>query len=70
MPTVAECKTMLIKAACRTGVPPNIISTKLLSPADKQDMLAGHLTQDELEAHVKVWKDMGMPRYRVFDKGV
>jgi hypothetical protein len=33
-------------------------------------MLAGHLTQDELEAHVKVWKDMGMPRYRVFDKGV
>jgi len=35
-----------------------------LSADDKNDMLNGVLKVDELEAHVRVWRDSGLPDYK------
>lgn len=40
-----------------------LISTRLLSKDDKQDMLNGDLPLDTLVAHVKTWKDQGLNNY-------
>ena len=37
------------------------ISTRLLSPEDKQDMLSGLTGIDALDAYVKIWIENGMP---------
>ena len=37
-----------------------MIATKLLSLEDKEDMLAGILTDEALEAHVKAWIEARM----------
>lgn len=42
---------------------PKLISERLLSAEDKQDMLAGLLSYETLDAHVKVWKEHGMCDY-------
>lgn len=61
--TVEECKTILVKLAIKYGVPPRLISERLLSDADKKDMLDGELTLDCLDWHVKTWKEYGMCNY-------
>lgn len=38
----------------------SLLSTRLLSKEDKQDMLNGELPMDSLENHVIVWKQNGM----------
>jgi len=40
-----------------------LISTRLLSREDKQDMLSGLLPIESLICHVKVWKEHGMYSY-------
>jgi len=61
MPTREECKRMISKTAFKCGVSPRLIATRLLSEDDKQDMLNGDLSLEVLEAHVNVWKEMGLP---------
>lgn len=61
--TVAQCKSKLFKLGIKLGVSPNLISTRLLSKADKEDMLNGLLPDEALEFHVKVWMKAGMPDY-------
>ncbi len=63
MPTTDECKCMLSKIGFKLGVSPRLISTRLLSDDDKQDMLDGNLPIEALECAVKVWMDAGMPNY-------
>lgn len=55
---------MLFQIGIRLGVSPNLISNRLLSADDKNDMLNGVLKVDELEAHVRVWRDSGLPDYK------
>jgi hypothetical protein len=55
---------MLFRIGIKLGVSPNLISNRLLSLDDKNDMLSGELKDHELELHVQVWKDAGMPDYK------
>jgi hypothetical protein len=61
--TIEECKTMLFKLAVKHGVSPKLISERLLSKEDKDDMLAGLITFDTLDCYVGVWKEQGMCNY-------
>ena len=61
--TVEECKKTLVKLAIRHGVPPKLISERLLSQNDKDDMLSGFIPADTLDCYVKVWKQYGMCNY-------
>lgn len=61
--TLEECKKLLVKLAIRHGVPPKLISERLLSVDDKNDMLSGLLTFETLNYHVKLWKEYGMCNY-------
>lgn len=60
---VEKCKRMLFKAAIKHGVAPKLISERLLSKEDKEDMLNGLITFETLDAHVAVWKKGGMCNY-------
>lgn len=61
--TVDECKRMLFKLAIKHGVAPKLISERLLSKDDKEDMLAGLVSLETLDCFVKVWKESGMCNY-------
>lgn len=63
MRTVQECRQMLIKSAIKFGVAPKLISERLLSEDDKNDMLAGLVSQTMLDCFVKAWKENGMCDY-------
>lgn len=63
MLTKEQCQKKLFNLGIKLGVSPKLISTRLLSKEDKEDMLNGLLSDDALECHVKVWKDAGMPDY-------
>lgn len=66
MPTpqsVEECKRMLFKCAIKHGIAPKLISERLLSKADKDDMLNGLVSFETLDCHVKTWKEYGMCNY-------
>lgn len=58
--TVEECKKMLFKLAIKHGVAPKLISERLLSKDDKEDMLQGLITFETLDCAVAVWKEYGM----------
>lgn len=60
---VDACKKMLFKAAIKHGVAPKLISERLLSKEDKEDMLNGLVSFETLDAFVKVWKESGMCNY-------
>lgn len=59
--TTDECKKILFRLGIEFGVPPALISTRMLNAQDKCDMLNGDLTIVELRQSVKVWRDAGMP---------
>lgn len=63
MPTRDECKSKLFRLGIKFGVSPTLISTRLLSPEDKEDMLNGLISDEALECHVKVWIENKMPDY-------
>lgn len=54
---------MLFNVGIKLGVSPRLISERLLSDLDKNDMLAGKISIVELEAFTEVWRDNGMPDY-------
>lgn len=58
--SVEECKKMLFKLAIKHGVAPKLISERLLSKDDKEDMLQGLITFETLDCFVAVWKEYGM----------
>ncbi len=51
---------MIAKMLC---VKASLISTKLLSEEDKDDMLNGLISVDSLITHVRVWIENGMQDY-------
>lgn len=59
--TEQQCKKMLFNLGLKLGVSPNLISTRLLSKEDKQDMLNGLVPVDVLEIFIKIWMKEGMP---------
>lgn len=61
--SVEQCKDLLRTVARAMCVRADLISTRLLSEEDKQDMLNGDITVEELMLHVKVWKQYGMCNY-------
>ena len=63
MLTKEQCQRKLFNLGIKLGCSPNLISNRLLSKDDKQDMLNGLITDDELECHVKAWLSNRMPDY-------
>lgn len=61
--SVEQCKDLLRTVARAMCVRADLISTRLLSAEDKQDMLNGDLPIESLMTHVKVWKENGMCNY-------
>ena len=61
--TIQQCKSMLFKVGIKHGVAPKLISERLLSNDDKEDMLQGFITYELLDEFVKVWKEQGMFNY-------
>jgi hypothetical protein len=57
------CKGIIRRIARKLGVEPRLITTRLMSEDDKNDMRNGDLPQEALELHVKVWMENGMPDY-------
>src|SRR5690606_8398373 len=53
MRTKEECKRILFNIGIKFGVSSRIISTRMLTPQDKCDMLNGDLTVEALEIYVK-----------------
>ena len=60
MPTQDECKRILSKIGFKLGVSPQQISSRLLDPQDKRELLSGTLTTDALHDAVKIWIENGM----------
>lgn len=63
MPTEEQCKKILSKIGFEIGISPKLISTRLLSKEDKDDMLSGELTKEIIIVHVRVWITNKMPDY-------
>ena len=61
--TIEECKSALFNLGIKLGVSPRLISERLLSKDDKDDMLNGLISLDELSIHCQVWLDNKMPDY-------
>lgn len=61
--TVKDCKTTLFNIGIKLGVSPALISNRLLSKEDKQDMLDGNLPVDAILVAVTLWKQQGFPDY-------
>lgn len=61
--TREQCKKKLFNLGIKYGVSPRLISERLLSPEDKEDMLNGLISDEALDCHVKVWKEYGMCNY-------
>lgn len=60
----AQCKKLISNAAWYCGVSPRLITTKLLSEQDKQDMRNGEPPQEALTNHVEAFRDAGLPNRR------
>ena len=61
--SVEQCKDLLRIVAKMMCVKAELISTRLLSIDDKQDMLRGDLPIEALIAHVKLWIKAKLPDY-------
>lgn len=58
--TKDECKKILFQLGIKFGVSPRLISERLLSDLDKEDMLLGEISIASLEANIELWKASGM----------
>jgi hypothetical protein len=61
--TTDQCKKKLFNLGIKFGVSPRLISTRLLSKEDKDDMLNGLVSDETLETAVQAWMSAGMPDY-------
>lgn len=63
------CKEIIRTLARKLGVEPaSMITIKLMSEDDKNDMRNGLLPISALEAHIVVWKARGCPALSAFTK--
>lgn len=58
---INEIKRWIVKISRRYNVDAAGVSMRLLSTDDKQDLLDGLITYDELDAAVRVWATQGCP---------
>jgi hypothetical protein len=65
MLTKEQCQRKLFNIGIKLGVSPKLISTRLLSIDDKQDMLSGLVPDETLFVAVKCWMEAGMPNYAI-----
>lgn len=63
MRTDSECKKIISEIAWSLGVSQALITTRLLSDDDKNDLRLGVLDIVALKRSVEVWRDNGMPDY-------
>ena len=63
MKTREQCQKELFSIGMKLGVSPKLISTRLLSEDDKQDMLNGELDVETLVTAIEVWMSNNMPDY-------
>lgn len=61
--TDSECKDIIRRLAKRHDVEARLVTTRLMSEEDKQDMREGNLSAKALDCHIKVWKENGMCDY-------
>lgn len=61
--SVEQCKELLTTIGKMLSVKAALISTRLLSRADKDDILTGKISIESLITAVEVWKKAGMPDY-------
>lgn len=63
MPNKEDCQNILKEIGLALRVNPKLISTRLLSKDDKDDMVQGLIPLDSLVTGVRVWIENGMPDY-------
>ena len=63
MKSTKDCQSIIFNLGIKHGVSPKLISTRLLSTEDKQDMIAGVLTPDIIAIGIECWMSSGMPDY-------
>jgi hypothetical protein len=61
--TQRQCQQLLFKIGMKLGVSPKLISSRLLSIEDKEDIMAGVIDSEYLETAVIVWMNNGMCDY-------
>lgn len=57
------CKNILRRIALKHKIDPDLIATRLLGDADKEDMRRGNLSMVCLDLHVELWIKAGLPDY-------
>jgi hypothetical protein len=62
--TDIACKAIIKDIAAKFTIDPILITTKLMSEDDKNDLRSGELSPKILELHVKAWIALGMPNHR------
>ena len=61
--TDSECKDIIRRLGKRLNVEPRLITTRLMSEDDKNDMREGNLPVKSLEVHIRVWIENGLCDY-------
>ena len=61
--TDSECKDIIRRLGKRLNVEPRLITTRLMSEDDKQDMREDNLPVKSLEVHIRIWMNNGMSDY-------
>ena len=61
--TDEACKNIIRRIALMHNIEPRLITTRLMSEEDKDDMRYGELPINALNLHVEVWIKAGMPDY-------
>ncbi len=64
MLTIQQCKSMIFKSGVKYGISPRLISERMLTDDDKQDMLEGAVSQECLDLNVELWIKCEMPDYK------
>lgn len=62
--TDAACKNIIISLARKLGINPRLVTTRLMSDEDKNDMRNGDVPIKMLELYLKLWIEEGLPNHR------
>jgi hypothetical protein len=57
------CKALIRRMAEQFNIDPRLITTRLMSEDDKNDMRYNNLPYESLKMHIQVWIDKCMPDY-------
>lgn len=57
------CVAIIKQLAKELAVEPKLITTRLMSEDDKNDMRNGDLPRESLKLHIELWKKAGYPDY-------